>query len=377
MVSELEALKEKYIATDFPGRRPGTIRLSRHFVERWIRWLRATRAMQVNLDNLNDYSVKLWAHYSPKSARDAWTTLSRFLNWMHRVGITPYPLHKAIRVPITRTQRRNDSIPYETYLKLRSASEGHWMSWIILLGWNTGMSFSDCLALKWGDVDMENCCIRIKRLKTGTESLIPFDPLDELGRTLRDMRDSNPDADPDDYVSEQAGSALRPDSDHVGDLGHRTFRYIAAKAGLKGTRFHGLRHAFCSMLANNGMNTALATKVSGHLDPRVFTGYVHADLNAIRKAVTEAKMASGRTNEVHVESEVKVVQKSPSVWKPDHLYVVKRGRIKLHDGTPVEFVMSGSGAEGRRAVCKPCDCAGEPVADIQLVVDILDVRSSS
>ena len=131
-------------------------------------------------------------------------------------------------------------------------------------------------------------------------------------------------------------------------------------------------------LANSGMSTIIATKVSGHLDPRVFARYVHTDTDALRKGVCEAKAMAGNLDEVDVVPHGQVVSQLNSyLWRPKTVYIVKRGRISLPDGTPVLFVITADKAEGKRAVVAACDESGEIESDLRLVVDITDVRNFS
>jgi hypothetical protein len=53
---------------------------------------------------------------------------------------------------------------------------------------------------------------------------------------------------------------------------------------------------------------------------------------------------------------------------------VKCGRIKMPDGSPVEYVFTSANAEGRKAVVTPCEIDGTPVGTIQLLADVIDVR---
>lgn len=376
---QLESLIDTYLKTDFPGRRPATTEFARMWVAKWLRWMKACHHNEVTYDNLQTYVSKIFAEYKPKTATEYWITVRRFLRWMVRTGRTTSKPHEAIRMPRFHKERVINPITREEYAKLREVAAGHWMDWIILLGWNTGMSIADCMMLKWGDIDLDKCIIRIRRIKTGTESIIPFDPHDELGRALISRRLSAHEPQPDDYVSLEAGERIRMESAAVARLGCDCFRYIAKKAGIPaGKRFHSMRHSFVSMLANSGMSTVMASKVSGHCDPKIFANYVHVDTEALRQRVSEARAKAGNLSEVVVASHgQRVSQINSYLWKPNEVYIAKRGRLVLPDGQPVQYVRTGDKADGKRTVVVACDESGEPVSDIRLVVDITDVRRFS
>ncbi len=377
--TQLEELTKYYYATDFPGRRPATIHFAEQWLRKWLRWMKACHHNEVTYDNLQQYVTKMYSEYKPKTAFEYWVSVRRYLRWLVRTGRTENRPHEAIRLPKVRVERTINPITREEYSKLREAAAGHWMDWVIMLGWNTGMSIGDCMMLRWCDIDEGKCIIKIRRIKTGTESVIPFEPDDELGRVIKARRDASPNAAPEEYVSHEAGQRVRLDSYAVSKVGCDSFRYIARKAGIPTSKhFHCMRHSFVSMLANSGMSTIIATKVSGHLDPRVFARYVHTDTDALRKGVCEAKARAGNLDEVDVVPHGQIVsQLSSYLWRPKTVYIVKRGRIALPDGTPVRFVISGEKAEGKRAVVAACDESGEIESDLRLVVDITDVRNFS
>ena len=335
--TQLEELTKYYYETDFPGRRPATIHFAEQWLRKWLRWMKACHHNEVTYDNLQQYVTKMYSEYKPKTAFEYWVSVRRFLRWLVRTGRTVNRPHEAIRLPKVRVERTIDPITRDEYSKLREAAAGHWMDWVILLGWNTGMSIGDCMMLRWCDIDEGKCIIKIRRIKTGTESVIPFEPDDELGRVIKARRDASPNAAPEEYVSHEAGQRVRLDSYAVSKVGCDSFRYIARKAGISTSKhFHCMRHSFVSMLANSGMSTIIATKVSGHLDPRVFARYVHTDTEALRKGVCEAKARAGNLDEVDVVPHGQVVSQLNSyLWRPKTVYIVKRGRISLPDGTPV------------------------------------------
>lgn len=374
----VESVIDTYHNTDFPGRRPATVMFSRQWIKKWMSWMKACHHREITADNLQTYINKLFEENKPGTAQEYWKSVRRLLRWLERTSRVERSPHHAVRLPTVRHQQTVNAISREEYIKLREAAAGHWMDWVIMLGWNTGMSIADCMLLKWSNVNMDKCIIRISRIKTGSEAIIPFNPNDELGRALMAKRLSEPDVDLDSYVCPDAGMRADPNGELVSASGCYAFRYIAKKAGVHGKSFHSLRHSFVSMLANSGMSTVMATKVSGHTDPKVFARYVHVDTDALRQGVANARETCGNLEEVMVDPHGQRVNQIKSyLWRPNTTYIVKTGRLFLPDGTPIRFVRTGEKAEGKRAVVAACDESGEVVSDIRLVVDITDVRRFS
>lgn len=376
---QLRALVPVYLETDFPGRRPSTIHWAGHWVEKYLTWMKACHYTSITHENLQRYVGYLYDRCKPSSANNILTIVRRFLKWLERAGHCQYTPRNTIRTPRVKKEPTSLPITRDEYMKLREVAAGHWMDWVIMLGWYTGMSMSDCMGLRWANVDFEHCVISIRRIKTGTPSMIPFGPNDELGRALIARHESNPKHTAEDFVSPEAGMRLRPNAPNIGTAGKMAFFHIRKAAGLpKGKSFHGLRHSFVSMLANSGMSTVLASKVSGHLDPRVFSQYVHPDPEVLHREVAEARSKSGNLREIAPPPVDRRYQSCKSyVFRPDTTYVAKRGRIKLPDGSDILYVRTSANADGKQAVVFPCDESGEPTSNMQLVVDIRDVSRFS
>lgn len=372
---ELRELLKVYLATDFPGRRPSTIHWAEQWTSQWLTWMKACHYTTVTQENLQRYVNHLFDRLSPNSASNMLIYVRRFLRWLESSGHCQLTPRMGIRTPKVANQPKAVPITRDEYMKLREVAAGHWMDWIIMLGWNTGMSMADCMGLRWENVDLEQGMISIHRRKTGTQAIIPFSPDDELGRAMAARADSAPHRQPEDFVSPDAGMRLRPNEPTISDVGRCAFYHIREAAGIpKGKTFHGLRHSFVSMLANSGMSTALASKVSGHLDPRVFSRYVHPNTAALRQGIADARAKAGTLHEVAIPVVERRYRTCKSyLFKPDTVYIVRRGRITLPDGSKILYVRSSENASGQQAVVVPCDEAGNTTSNLQLVVDMKDV----
>lgn len=367
---QLRQLSEKYFETDFVGRTQSTIRTNRYRLDLFIRWLMYNDYKVVSADVLTMYSKRVVDTGTTRTAKECWATICRFFNWMERVGYISESPHWAVKMRFT-TFKSKPSRPmtHEEYKKLRACAEGHWLDWIFMLAWSTGMSLHDCCALRWLNVDMNNCIIRIKRQKSASEAMIPFSLHDELGMALSRMA-SLPHK-PEDLICPDAGERLDPVRGTM--KVNALIRYIFKRAGLHGVGMHSMRRSYISMLANSGMSHILASKISGHLNPQVMASYVHPDPNELRKHVEHAKENAGLNKHVFVEAPVHISSVNTG-WKPHRRYRVRGGRIKLPDGTPVEYVFTSANAEGRRAVVTPCEMDGTPVGTLQVLADIADVK---
>ena len=139
------------------------------------------------------------------------------------------------------------SKPYQT-LKIR-----------ILLALGTGLRRGDIEALRIYNVDFENRYVTTRSKKTrksmGSRP-VPIRIMEELKK----------------YVSE-----LKPDQEKIFIDRFNYYRWdqIRKKLGLGDFKFHDLRKTFCSVLAQNGVSTAVTQKLLEHsssdLTNRVYT----------------------------------------------------------------------------------------------------------
>ena len=183
---------------------------------------------------------------------------------------------------------------------------------------------------------MDRCSISILRHKSGTSAMIPFQPDDELGRGLKVRRDLNPDDTPEDHVDPSCAAAVG-DPAQPGAKACAAFRYLCRKVGMPSyKRFHAFRHAFVSLVANAGMNTGMATKITGHTDPRIFARYVHPDVSQARTILTAAREKLGYNGESPEPANLPLCGPHTNyLFLPGRIYIAKADRIKLPDGRPV------------------------------------------
>lgn len=153
---------------------------------------------------------------------------------------------------------------------------------IILLALATGARKSELLALKWDSIDTVRNTILIKEsvveVKGGIDINVPktrtsrrvvsvdeevLSALEEL-RGLRDTESE--------YIfCTREGSPLMPSN--VG----RAFRGVLEDAGLKGVRFHDLRHTHATHLVSGGLNFKMISERMGHADTRTTLNlYTHS-----------------------------------------------------------------------------------------------------
>jgi integrase/recombinase XerD len=155
---------------------------------------------------------------------------------------------------------------------LMSAAESYpTMKIRILLALGTGLRLSDVESLTINDINFENNSITTSSKKTrksmGSRP-VSTTVMAELSR----------------YVCELNSGQEKLFNDN---FNYRRWRKICKESGLAGLKFHDLRKTFGSLLAQNGISTAVTQKLLEHSSPRL-TNQVYTNVDPVlRQAVNQ------------------------------------------------------------------------------------------
>jgi len=153
---------------------------------------------------------------------------------------------------------------------LRAANCYPSMKTRILLALGTGLRRGDIESLKISDIDFENNSICTSSKKT--KKCMPSRPV-----SLEIMSELSK------YVS-----ALDVGQDKLFRIkfNYRQWRKICDKAGLPRLKFHDLRRTFASVLAQNGISTAVTQKLLEHSSPNL-TNKVYTNVDPVLRYAVE------------------------------------------------------------------------------------------
>ncbi|MDA8420527.1 MAG: site-specific integrase [Pseudomonadota bacterium] len=169
----------------------------------------------------------------------------------------------SIRVPSAGPGRERRLVPGEESKLLAAAVEyessrsdaGH-IAFIIAFSLETAMRRGEIARMKWEHVDRKACVLLVPETKTDPRrvplSSRALEILSELPRRIR---------------GDVWG--MRPDS-----ITH-AFDRVCDRAGIKGLRFHDLRHEAISRLFEKGLNLMEVAAISGHKTLQMLKRYTH------------------------------------------------------------------------------------------------------
>ncbi len=143
----------------------------------------------------------------------------------------------------------------------------------MLLG--TGTRFSKLAKLRWDHVDLQNCSIKLWRLKVNIETTLFTTDRLHIVLTKRFTRMSKEFA----FTNSKVNAM---------DYRHKIFEHIFNRANLLGVTAHTLRHTHAFGLVQAGMKLCEIKEVLGHADINTTMRYAQLDRSTITQRVTDA-----------------------------------------------------------------------------------------
>jgi integrase len=161
--------------------------------------------------------------------------------------------------------------------KLLSAAEPYpTMRLRILLALGTGLRRGDIDSLRASDIDFEKNCMTTKSKKTRKSMGSRPVPAEIMAELKKRLNDTNPEQ-----------TRLLDDN-----FSHKKWKKICKKAGLTELKFHDLRRTFGSVLAQNGISTAVTQKLLEHSSPNL-TNKVYTNVDPVlRHAVDQIPVSN-------------------------------------------------------------------------------------
>ena len=145
---------------------------------------------------------------------------------------------------------------------------------IIVLAVNSGLRRGEALGLRWQDIDFDNRILKVERSKSGKQRFIEMNSA--IVELLRQRRMKNP-GPGHVFLNPKTGKAF---------VEVKTgFTAACRRAGIKGLRFHDLRHTFATRLIEAGIDIVTIRDLLGHSSVRLTERYTHSKSELKHRAV--------------------------------------------------------------------------------------------
>ena len=146
----------------------------------------------------------------------------------------------------------------------RRAFHGQWLASAFRFAFFTGLRASEIARLRWRDVDLDRSRLYLYRQKNGREEALPLSQ--KAVHVLRGLKPEDGDALPDTFTFRSPSSHRTQRSTRsFGTSLSKAFTAYRKKAGIeRPITFHGLRHGFCTTLAEAGKSGVLIQAAARH-----------------------------------------------------------------------------------------------------------------
>jgi integrase len=149
-------------------------------------------------------------------------------------------------------------------LKACDPSKNRYLATIVTVALNTGMRKAEILGLEWGRIDLATSRITLYKTKSGKPRGVPI---------IRPVYEALTALEPDEKL--RAGLVFhRRDGAAWGQV-RTAFSQALTRAGIKGFRFHDLRHTFASHFVMRGGSLKALQEILGHADYKMTLRYSH------------------------------------------------------------------------------------------------------
>ena len=225
---------------------------------------------------------------APKTAIVDLKTLNTAFRRAEAYGVILKNPVAAVQPPKETCSERGVFTHEEVQKLIEAAPNAEWQT-LIILGYFAGARLSDCVRMRWENIDPEAGMIAYIQKKTGKKVVVPmhYHVIEHIT-----------------YLSEfgtegflcPSMASKKPGGKHGLSEG---FKRIVGRAGLdvmkvqgKGKRyfcqktFHSLRHSFNSALANAGISQEVRMKLTGHSSMSMNNRYTHLDVAPLKNAMT-------------------------------------------------------------------------------------------
>lgn len=154
----------------------------------------------------------------------------------------------------------------------------------------TGLRQGEMLRLRWGDVDLDAGRILVREAKSGVGRVVPIDrPLRAILAAWR-------------QEPWQADDGLVFGEPKGGPRWQKTlwkhFRRACAGSGVRGVRFHDLRHTCASLLLMAGVDLVTVSRLLGHASTTMTLRYSHLAPDHLAAAVGKLRLDLGERGQV-------------------------------------------------------------------------------
>lgn len=233
------------------------------------------RLIDLRPTHLQTFYADMLDNYKPRTVQYVHANLRAALGQAVFDGEVTRNVADMVKAPRPTRHEMKTLLPSEAD-KLLAACEGSYIADVVFLALHTGLRRGELLALRWRDIDLDDCSLRVERSLVRADGRIEFKPPksalsrrvvpfdEDTASRLRAMPHTHKLV-----FCYNDGTPLDPSS-----VTH-TFSKLAVRAGFDGLRFHDLRHTYITLLIASGTDLPTAQELAGHENISTTRIYAH------------------------------------------------------------------------------------------------------
>jgi integrase len=231
---------------------------------------------EITPKDVDDYKESRLSEVAPATVNRELSVLRHLFNIAKRWKkfFSENPVSESGLISINNQKER--ILTYEEEEKLLASSNSSLRA-ILICALNTGMRKSEILTLKWSNVDLENNVITLEHTNTKSKKTRRI-PLNSKLRKLLLEQKLKGGGSKYVFLSEDGTPYKREDSLN------QAFNGALRRAGIKGFRFHDLRHTAATRMIEYGASIVAVSRILGHADLKTTMRYAHPE-DSLKEAV--------------------------------------------------------------------------------------------
>lgn len=272
-------------------------------------WFGSLRLNQVTTESVQAWLDELAERYSYSTVSKAYQCLNAIFEYakLSRV-ITENPVNGLVTLPSENVSRRDvvvysddecDRLTKACFASLPDEVNAPLLPFLL----HTGLRIGEALALRWGDVDLKNAFVRVRKnvksvknrsgaadephyvmVEQETPKTKAGDRVVSLNAAAREALCSMPKRDHKQLVfSADGGSQFLTYS-----IARRLLARMCQKAAVRIRGFHAFRHTFATRLFERGVDVKTVSSILGHSSVRItYDIYIHSIQEQEAKAIAK------------------------------------------------------------------------------------------
>lgn len=277
----------------------GSYRIDKNRLKPLRTYFGGQRLCDITADSVTGYQFKRAGQVGPRTVNletKALRMVLRMARLWSRVAEDFKPLPENKRGPGRALSEEQEKALFKT-----AASETRWevAYYAATLAANTTARGGEIKGIRLRDIDLMDRTLTIRRSSTKTDAGARIIPLNEMASwavaRLLERAKKVGSTEPDHYLLPAYRYRHTKEGQHSAGLGfdptksmegwRSAWRKLTEKAGLKGLRFHDLRHHSITKLAEAGVPDQTLMAIAGHVSKAMLEHYSHVRMNAKRDAV--------------------------------------------------------------------------------------------